>query len=103
MADLDATNVDWEERGRRLLDLLEPVALTLIYFYSVLSFIWGFVLGLVATTQCKLEANKRVGRICIILAVINFVLIGCLVAAYVLMIIFAAGLWASRASPSGGG
>ena len=48
MADEKVTAVDWEERGRRLLDLLEPVVLTCLYFYSVLSFIWGLVLGLVA-------------------------------------------------------
>lgn len=102
MAKENVTTAEWEERGRRLLDLLEPAVLASLYFTSVLSWIWGLVFGLVATTQCKLEANKRVGRICIILAVVNFVLIVCLVAAYVLMIIFAAGLWASRASPSGG-
>lgn len=103
MAEVNATTVDWEERGRRLLDLLEPVVLTCLYFYSVLSFIWGLVLGLVTLTQCKLEANKRVGKICVILAVVNFVLMGCLVAAYILMIVFAAGLYAFLASPSGGG
>ena len=103
MADEKVTAVDWEERGRRLLDLLEPVVLTCLYFYSVLSFIWGLVLGLVATTQCKLEANKRVGKICIILAIVNFVLVTCLVVAYVILIILAAGLWAYLVSPSAAG
>ncbi len=102
MAEENVTTAEWEERGRRVLDLLEPSALTYLYFTSVLSWIWGLVFGLVATTQCKLEANKRVGWICIILAIVNFVLIGCLVAVYFLAIMFAAGLWASRASPSGG-
>ena len=50
--------------------------------------------------QCKLDANKRVGKICIILAVVNFVLITCLVVAYVIIIIFAAGTWAYLVSPS---
>jgi uncharacterized membrane protein len=102
VAEENVTTAEWEERGRRVLDLLEPAALTYLYFTSVLSWIWGLVFGLVATTQCKLEANKRVGWICIILAIVNFVLIGCLVAVYFLAIMFAAGLWASRASPSGG-
>ncbi|NIT35913.1 MAG: hypothetical protein GTN49_05350 [candidate division Zixibacteria bacterium] len=103
MAEESVTSAEWEERGRRLLDLLEPLAITYLYFNSVLSWLWGLVFGLVALTRCKLEANKRVGGICIILAIVNFVLIGCLVAACFLMIAFAAGLWASRASPSGGG
>ncbi len=102
MAEESVTTAEWEERERRLLDLLEPAALTYLYFTSVLSWIWGLVFGLVATTQCKLEANKRVGGICIILAIVNFVLMGCLVAVYFLMIMFAAGLWAYLASPSGG-
>ncbi len=96
-------NVEFEERSRRLLDLLEPVALTFLYFYSVLSFIWGLVFGIVATAQCKLDANKRVGKVCIILAVVNFVLITCLVVAYVIIIIFAAGTWAYLVSPSAAG
>lgn len=94
---------EWEERERRLLDLGEPALLTTLYVYAVLSWIWGLVFGLVATAQCKLEANKRVGKICIILAVVNFVLIGCLVAAYILLIFLALGSYAFLASPSGGG
>lgn len=103
MAD-ELTNAgEWEERERRLLDLGEPAFLTGLYAYSVLSWIWGLVFGLVATAQCRLEANKRVGKICIILAVVNFVLIGCLVAVYVILIFLAWGSYASLASPSGGG
>jgi hypothetical protein len=93
----------WEERERRLLDLGEPAAVTVLYFYSVLSWVWGLVFGVVATAQCKLEANRRVGKICIILAAVNFVLIGCLVAAYILLIFFALGWYVVLASPSGGG
>jgi hypothetical protein len=102
MADeLNAAN--WEERRRRLLDLGEPVILATLYFYSVLSWIWGLVIGVVAMAQCKVEANRRVGRTCLILAAVNFVLIGCLVAAYILLIIFALG-WATylASGPSGG-
>jgi len=103
MAD-ELTNAgEWEERERRLLDLGEPAFLTVLYFYAVLSWIWGLVLGITATAQCKLEANRRVGRTCIILAVVNFLLIGCLVAAYVLLIIFAVGSYALLASPAGSG
>lgn len=103
MADNNAAVASWEERGRRLLDLLEPVMLTVLYVYSVLSWVWGLVFGAVAATQCKLEANKRVGKICMILALVNFVVIGCLVAAYIILLIFLAlGLYASLGSSSGG-
>ena len=100
MAEEDVAKADWEERSRRLLDLLEPVALTFLYFYSLFSWIWGLVFGIVAMAQCKLDANKRVGKTCIILAVVNFVLITCLVVAYVIIVIFAAGTWAYLVSPS---
>ncbi len=103
MPDNDAVVANWEERSRRLLDLLEPMALTVLYVYSVLSWIWGLVFGVVVTAQCKLDANKRVGKICIILAVVNFALIGCLVAAYIFLIIIAVGLYAFLGSSSGGG
>jgi hypothetical protein len=97
------TAAAYEERMHRLLDLGGPLLVAGLYFASVISWIYGLVFGIVATTQCKLDANKRVGKICLILAAVNFVLIGCLVAAYILMIIFALGLYASAASPAGGG
>lgn len=103
MAEENVPTVDWEERSRRLLDLLEPVALTFLYFYSVLSFIRGLVFGIVAMAQCKLEANKRVGKICIVLAIVNFILIGCLVVAYVVLILLALGRYASLVPSSAGG
>jgi hypothetical protein len=103
MADELTNAAEWEERERRLLDLGEPTFLAVLYFYAVLSWIWGLVFGLVATAQCKLEANKRVGKVCIILAVVNFVLIGCLVAVYIILIFLALGSYAFLASPSGSG
>ena len=91
----------YEERMHRLLDLVEPLAVAGLYFLSVISWIYGLVFGIVALAQCKLEANKRVGKICVILAIVNFALIGCLVVAYAVVVIFAvsgAYLW-----DSGGG
>jgi hypothetical protein len=102
MADEPGKAAEWEERERRLLDLGEPAFLTALYFYSALSWIWGLVFGLVATAQCKLDANRRVGKICLILAAANFILVGCLVAFYIIVIIFALGSYAMLASPSGG-
>ena len=84
----------YEERMHRL-------AVAGLYFLSVISWIYGLVFGIVALAQCKLEANKRVGKICVILAIVNFALIGCLIVAYALVVIFAvsgAYLW-----DSGGG
>lgn len=91
----------YEERVHRLLDLVEPLAVAGLYFLSVISWIYGLVFGIVALAQCKLEANKRVGKICVILAIVNFALIGCLIVAYAVVVIFAvsgAYLW-----DSGGG
>ncbi len=90
MAEEKLTAASYEERMHRLLDLGEPLAVAGLYFLSVISWIYGLVFGIVTMAQCKLDANKRVGKICIILAIVNFVLIGCLVAAYVLIIIIAA-------------
>lgn len=103
MAD-ELTNAgEWEERTRRVMDLGEPLFLAGLYFMSVISWIYGLIFGIVATAQCKLEANRRVGKICIVLAAVNFLLVGCLVAAYVLVIIFAVGSYAFLASPAGSG
>lgn len=102
MAD-DTSTTSWEDRERRLLDLLEPAGLTFLYFYSVTSWILGVVAGLVTLAQCKLEANRRVGKICLILAAVNFLLIGCLVAAYVVLLFLAFGSYWFTAAPAGGG
>lgn len=101
MAEEKVTLVAYEERMHRLLDLAEPLAVAGLYFLSVISWIYGLVFGIVTLAQCKLEANKRVGKICVILAIVNFALIGCLILAYALVVIFAvsgAYLW-----DSGGG
>lgn len=103
MADELTNAVEWEERTRRVMDLGEPLFLAGLYFMSVISWIYGFIFGIVATAQCKLEANRRVGKICIILAVVNFVLIGCLVAAYIIIAVLGASYIYLTASPAGGG
>jgi hypothetical protein len=99
----DNVTTAWEDRERRLLDLLEPAGLTFLYFYSVTSWILGLVAGVVALVQCRLEANRRVGKICLLLAGVNFLLIGCLVAAYVVILFLAFGTYWSTAAPAGGG
>lgn len=93
----------YEERVHRLLDLVEPLAVAGLYFLSVISWIYGLVFGIVALAQCKLEANKRVGKICLILAAVNIALIALLVVVYVVVVIIVVGGLAWFASSGGGG
>jgi hypothetical protein len=97
------TAAEWDERTHRLLDLLEPLSIACLYFMSVISWIYGLVFGIVASTQCKLEANKRVGKICIILALVNFALIALVVVLYVVLVVLAIFGLAWCASPGGTG
>jgi hypothetical protein len=91
----------YEERVRRLVDLMQPLFVAGLYFSSVISGIYGLVFGIVALVQCKLEANKRVGKVCIILAIVNFALITCFVIAYMVLIFAIIGWAASLTSSSG--
>ncbi|HUV85898.1 MAG TPA: hypothetical protein VMX79_02165 [bacterium] len=80
-------NVDWDEKKRRLVDLLEPLAVAFVIYTAVTNPILGLVLGFVAMAKCRLEKNKRIGKICVI---ISFVMLGlwvlCIVA-YVIVIV----------------
>ena len=71
--------VDWDERKRRLVDLLEPVFVAYLYVLAVLQPVLGLILGIVALKKCRLEANKRVGKICVVVSVIILV-VGALIA-----------------------
>ncbi len=66
----EASRVDWDERKRRLVDLLEPLLVAYLYVLAVLQPILGLILGIVIIKQCRLEANKRVGKICVIISAI---------------------------------
>jgi hypothetical protein len=66
----EASRVDWDERKRRLVDLLEPLLVAYLYVLAVLQPILGLILGIVVIKQCRLEANKRVGKICVIISAI---------------------------------
>ncbi len=63
-------NVDWDEKKRRLVDLLEPLFVAYLYLFAVLQPVLGLILGIVALKKCRLEANKRVGRICVVISLI---------------------------------
>jgi hypothetical protein len=66
----ELSNVDWDERKRRLVDLLEPLSVAYLYVLAVLQPVLGLILGIVLLKQCRLEANKRVGKICVIISAI---------------------------------
>jgi hypothetical protein len=94
---------EWDERTRRLLDLLEPLAVAGLYFTSFASWIYGIIFGVVVMAQCKLEANKKVGKICLILAIVNIALIALCVVIYVVVVLFAVAGFAWFAQSGGGG
>ncbi len=52
------------------MDLLEPLFVAYLYILAVLQPVLGLILGIVALKKCRLEANKRVGKICVIISVV---------------------------------
>lgn len=66
----EMSKVDWDERKRRLVDLLEPLLVAYLYVLAVLQPVLGLILGIVVLKKCRLEANKRVGKICVIISVV---------------------------------
>jgi uncharacterized membrane protein YphA (DoxX/SURF4 family) len=78
-----------DERERRLLDLLGPLVRAYLYFASAVSSVWGFVFGVVALARCAEPENKKLGKVCLILAVVNTVVVGLCVAIYVAVTVFA--------------
>lgn len=76
--------VDWDEKKRRLVDLLEPLFIAYLYILAVVSPVLGLILGIVALKKCQLEKNKRVGKICVI---ISIVMLGVFVICIVLYIL----------------
>jgi hypothetical protein len=90
---------DSDEKQRRLVDLLEPLAVAFVIYTAVVNPILGLVLGFVAMAKCQLEKNRRVGKICVI---IGFAMLGVLVLCIVLyVIIYAFAIAAVLGSASG--
>ncbi len=83
------TNVDWDEKKRRLVDLLEPLLVAYLYVVAVISPVLGLILGIVALKRCRLEKNKRVGKVCIIISIVAFGVLALCIVAYILFIVFA--------------
>lgn len=79
-------NVDWDEKKRRLVDLLEPLLVAYLYIMAVLSPVLGLILGIVALKKCQLEKNKRVGKIVLIISIVALGLWVLCIVAYVIII-----------------
>jgi ABC-type dipeptide/oligopeptide/nickel transport system permease component len=79
--------VDWDEKKRRLVDLLEPLFIAYLYILAVLSPVLGLILGIVALKKCQLEKNKRVGKICVIISIVGLGLWTLCIVAYVIIIV----------------
>jgi ABC-type dipeptide/oligopeptide/nickel transport system permease component len=80
-------NVDWDEKKRRLADLLEPLLVAYLYIMAVLSPVLGLILGIVALKKCELEKNKRVGKIVLIISIVGLGLWTLCIVAYVIIIV----------------
>lgn len=80
-------NVDWDEKKRRLVDLLEPLLVAYLYIMAVLSPVLGLILGIVALKKCQLEKNKRVGKIVLIISIVGLGLWTLCIVAYVIVIV----------------
>jgi hypothetical protein len=80
-------NVDWDEKKRRLVDLLEPLFIAYLYIMAVLSPVLGLILGIVALKKCQLEKNKRVGKIVLIISIVGLGLWTLCIVAYVIIIV----------------
>ncbi len=80
-------NVDWDEKKRRLADLLEPLLVAYLYIVAVFSPVLGLILGIVALKKCELEKNKRVGKICLIISIVGLGLWTLCIVAYVIIIV----------------
>ena len=79
--------VDWDEKKRRVVDLLEPLFITYLYIVAVTSPVLGLILGIVALKKCQLEKNKRVGKICVIISIVGLGLWTLCIVAYVIIIV----------------
>ena len=80
------TQVDWDGKKRRLVDLLAPVAVAYLYVVAVLSPVLGLIFGIVMLKKCELEANKRLGKITTIVSVVMLGVWSLCVAAYIVFI-----------------
>lgn len=60
-----------EDNERRLYDLADAATRGACYVASVMSLIYGLTFGLVTMLKCEHADNKRFGKICIVLGVVN--------------------------------
>ena len=65
----------YEQRKKSLVDILYLLLLTWLYLLSLVYPLVGIVLGIVLLTWATTEDVKRVGKVCLILGIVNVVLV----------------------------
>jgi ABC-type dipeptide/oligopeptide/nickel transport system permease component len=83
----ELTTPQYDEKKKRLVDLLEPLAVAYMYVLAVLSPVLGLILGIVAIKKCELEKNKRLAKIVIIVSIVMLGVWSLCVAAYVVFVV----------------
>jgi hypothetical protein len=86
MAD-EILNVNWDEKKKRLVDLLEPLAVAYMYVLAALSPVLGLILGIVALKKCELESNKKLGKNVLVISIIMLGVWALCFAAYIVVIV----------------
>lgn len=61
-------------RIQALIDILYLTNVTWLYIFSLIYPFLGIVFGIIFLTGSKAQPTKKIGRICLILGIINFVL-----------------------------
>lgn len=85
----ELANVNWDDKKKRLVDLLEPLAVAYMYVLAILSPILGLILGIVALKKCELESNKKLGKTCLIVSIVMLGVWSLCFAAYIVIIVMA--------------
>jgi len=83
----ELANVNWDEKKKRLVDLLEPLAVAYMYVLAILSPILGLILGIVALKKCELESNKKLGKTALIISIVMLGVWSLCFAAYIILIV----------------
>lgn len=82
-------DASWEDRERALVDLARPLILGSIWVRSFTSVIIGLVYGITLLVRAQEEENRKTGVACLALAAANVVLVGLVVALYLIVVMAA--------------
>ena len=84
----NGSNVNWDEKENRLIDILEPVVVAYLYVIAVISPIIGLILGIVLMKKAVLEKNRRLGKNCVTISVILLAVWMLCCIGYIALIVF---------------